>query len=104
LRVVKANQTFCALVGVDQDSIVGMSLALFAPEAVEGLSADVRAALAGGQPEAFRNFPIKDPQGRLQPARVEIRPLPHPAPRAVIALIVQDAAGSARIEAAESAG
>lgn len=104
LRVVKANQTFCALVGADQDSIVGMSLALFAPEAVEGLSADVRAALAGGQPEAFRSFPIKDPQGRMQPARVEIRPLPHPAPRAVIALIVQDAAGSARIDAAESAG
>jgi PAS domain S-box-containing protein len=90
LRVVKANHTFCAQVGVDQESIVGMSLALFAPEAVEGLGADVRAVLAGGQPEPLRRFAIKGPEGGLQPALVEIRALPQPTPRAVLTLIVQN--------------
>ncbi len=91
LRLVKANQTFCTLVGVDQDSIVGMSIALFAPEAVEGLSADVRAALAGGQPATpFRSIAIKASRGELQPLRVEIRALPHPSPGAVITLIVEN--------------
>jgi two-component system CheB/CheR fusion protein len=91
LRVVMANPTFCALVGFDQDSIVGVSSALFAPEAVEGLSADARAALAGTQPTAIRTVQLKSPQGPLHPVQAEIRALPQPSARAVITLIVHDA-------------
>ncbi|MGB5135779.1 MAG: chemotaxis protein CheB [Prochlorococcaceae cyanobacterium] len=90
LRVVMANQTFCAMVGFDQKSIVGVSTALFAPEAVEELSADARAALAGSRPTAIRTLQIKGPQGSLHPVQAEIRALPQPSARAVITLIVHD--------------
>jgi two-component system CheB/CheR fusion protein len=90
LRVVMANQTFCAMVGFDRESIVGVSSALFAPEAVEGLSVATQAALAGSQPMAIRTLQIKGPQGSLHPVQAEIRAMPQPSARAVITLIVHN--------------
>jgi two-component system, chemotaxis family, CheB/CheR fusion protein len=90
LRVVMANQAFCAMVGFDRESIVGVSSALFAPEAVEGLSVATRAALAGSQPMTIQTLQIKGPQGSLHPVQAEIRAMPQPSARAVITLIVHN--------------
>ncbi len=90
LRVVMANLTFCAMVGFDRESIVGVSSALFAPDAVEGLSADVQAALAGSQPTTIRTLQIKRRQGSPHPVQAEVRALPQPSARAAITLIIHD--------------
>jgi len=94
LRVVMANQRFCAMVGFDQDSIVGVSVALLAPEAVELLSADARAALAGSQPSSIRSMELKGRDGSLHPVQVEIRALSQPCGQAVITLIVNHSAAA----------
>lgn len=94
LRVVMANQRFCALVGFDQDSIVGVSFALFAPEAMEGLSADAREALAGPQPSSIRTVELKGRDGSFHPVQAEIRALSQPCAQAVITLIVHDSAAA----------
>ncbi len=93
LRVAMANQTFCAMVGFDPDSIVGVTSALFAPEAAAELGADARAALAGSQPTALaiRTIELRGRDGTLHPVEAEIRALPQPTPQAVITMIIRDA-------------
>ncbi len=95
LRVVMANQTFCAMVGFDQDSIVGVASTLLAPGAIEGLRGDSQAALSGSQPMPIRTIQLKGPSGALYPVQAELRALPQPSARALITLIVHDAAAPA---------
>ncbi len=90
LRVAMANQSFCAMVGFDPDSIVGVSSALFAPEEVEELSVDARATLAGSQPTDIRTIRLKGRDGSLHPVQAEIRALPQPSAQALITMIIRD--------------
>lgn len=101
LRVVMANERFCALVGFNPQVIQGMPAAAFAPgpqdKGPEGrswpadhLSAAVRSVLDGVEPVVRRSLAIRSQDGNIQALETEIRPVGPHAGKARVLLIVQE--------------
>lgn len=101
LRVVMANERFCALVGFDPQVIRGMPAAAFAaglqdkqPDGrswpAENLSAAARSVLEGAEPVVRRSLAIRSQDGSIQALEAEIRPVGPNAGKARVLLIVQE--------------
>lgn len=89
-RVVMANAVFCAIVGFDLASIVGVCVEMLCPEAeFEALILETRESGDGKKkPKSRPMLPLKSRDGGLQWLPVEVRTPRQPSERGLISLIV----------------
>ena len=89
-RVVMANAVFCAIVGFDPASIVGVCMEMLCPEEeFEALILETRESGDGKKkPKSRPMLPMKNRDGGLQWLPVEVRTPRQPSERGLITLIV----------------
>ncbi len=89
-RVVMANAVFCAVVGFDLASIVGVCAEMLCPrEELDALILEAGECGDGKRPKSRPMLPLKTREGGLQWLPVEVRTPRQPSAEGLITLIVQ---------------